>query len=173
MRASAIAAVAALLAPMVTGQWHENRARVADESWRKTSGEFGAMVVLTDDFEAFKAEWAKPGIPTIHSQDKVARGQLLVAVVVFSGCSTRDGKCDVRVDYEVVRPDGSEYAAHSDLPAWPGKPAPPKGVVVLSEALLGIRIEPEDPGGTYRVKARVRDRFGVAVDLERSFSVRD
>ena len=161
-----------LMATQAVGQWKEGATPVADEGWRKSDRGFGAMLFLTDDFAGFKAEWRKPGTPQIREQDLAVRGKELTAVVLFSGCKAKDGRCSVRVDWRVLRPDGSEYAALADTAAWPSREAAPEGVVVVSDARLGLVIEPEDPAGKYLVRARVRDgNSGVAVSLERPFTV--
>jgi hypothetical protein len=70
--------------------------------------------------------------------------------------------------------DGSAYGSRKDVAAWKEKSAAPKGIVQVSKASLGIRIEPNDPNGKYLVEAKVRDiRGGVTIELEQPFSVSD
>lgn len=161
-----------LVSSPVGAQWWSGDRQVPDEPWRRGKGDFGAMLLLTTDADAFYAEWLKPEAPTIKITDVARRGIPITAVILFTGCRAVEGKCDVRVDFTVLEPDGSEYGLQKDVSAWKDKPAAPKGVVQLSEGSLGIRIEPDDPNGEYLVKARVRDVNGkVDIELEQPFTV--
>jgi hypothetical protein len=70
------------------------------------------------------------------------------------------------------KPDGSPYDAEEDADLWSQKPPPPKGELQLSVGAIGVRIEPNDPSGTYSVRARVVDKVSHAtVELTRTFVV--
>jgi len=156
----------------VRAQWWLGARQVPDESWRRAKAGFGAMILLTNDLDAFYAEWRKPRTPTIKVTDVAVRGTPITAVVLFTGCRAVGAKCDIRVDFTVLKPDGSVYGSQKDVAAWKDKPAAPKGVVQVSEASLGIRIEPNDPNGKYLVKVKVRDmKAGTNVDVEQPFTV--
>src|SRR2546423_6946144 len=146
-------------------QWWSGDRQVPDEPWRRGKGDFGAILLLTNDAEAFYAEWRKPETPTIKITDVARRGKPITAVILFTGCRAVENKCDIRVDFTVLKPDGSEYGSQKDVPAWKDKPAARKGIVQVSEGSLGIRIEPNDPNGTYLVRAKVRDVYG-GTDIE-------
>lgn len=162
----------ALLGVPLQAQWRSDDRQVPDEPWRRSKADFGAMVLLTNDVDAFYAEWLKPETPTIRITDVAYREKPITAVVLFTGCRAVDGRCDIRVDFTVLKPDGSEYGAQKDIPAWKDKPAAPRGVVQVSEASLGIRIERNDPAGKYLVKATVRDiKAGTNIDVEQPFTV--
>jgi hypothetical protein len=144
------------------------------ETWRASSGNFGAMMVFTDDPEKFMEEWSKPpeSVPQISSVESARRGDTVVAFLFFSGCKARKGNCDSDVDFKLLRPDGSVYAEHSGVELWKGKPPPPGGSVQLSVANLGFRVEPQDPLGNYKLKAVVHDRNAkLDLSLERQIEV--
>jgi hypothetical protein len=144
------------------------------ESWRASAGDFGAIMVFTDDPQKFLEEWSKPpeAVPQISSVESARRGDTVVAFVFFSGCKANKGNCDCEVDFKLLRPDGSVYAEHSGVELWKGKPAPPGGNLQLSVANLGFRVEPQDPLGKYNLKAIVHDRNAkVDLSLERKIEV--
>jgi len=109
-------------------QWWSGTDQLPDEPWRKDKGDFGAMILLTHDAERFYDDWQKPKPPAITSTDTAERGKPITAVILFTGCRASDAKCDVRVDFTVLKPDGSEYASVLDVAAWKDKPAPPHGL---------------------------------------------
>jgi len=130
------------------------------------------MIVITDRYKEFLQECARPESPSIQPvPGALRRGQAVVAVIIFTGCRAEKDKCKSSVDFRVLKPDGSTYAEQRDLVLWDG--SPPSGrQLLLSRANLGIRIEPTDPAGEYRVRALVFDHIaGVQLTLESRFSV--
>lgn len=123
------------------------------------------MLLLTPDVEKFYEEWRRPETPTIVITKTAYRGKPITAVVVFTGCKARRGNCRIIVDFTVLRPDGTEYGSAKSVAAWVIKPGARKGIVQVSEATLGVVIEPQDPSGEYLVKASVHDR-NAKLDLE-------
>lgn len=169
---TAIFFLTALLGVPARAQWRSGDRQVPDEPWRRAKTDFGAMILLTNDVDAFYAEWLKPETPTIQVTDVAHREKAITAVVLFTGCRAVDAKCDIRVDFTVLKPDGSEYGAQKDVPAWKAEPTAPRGVVQVSEASLGIRIKRNDPNGKYLVKATVRDiKAGKSIGVEQPFAV--
>jgi hypothetical protein len=81
------------------------------------------------------------------------------------------GVCDSEVDYVVIKPDGNVYAERKGQTLWKEQ-APPAQNIQLSKAILGIRIEPDDPAGEYKVKAKVSDlNADITLELETKFRV--
>ncbi|MEA2879351.1 MAG: hypothetical protein QOF14_4547 [Hyphomicrobiales bacterium] len=107
----------------VRAQWWSGDRQVPDEPWRRGKGDLGAMLLLTNDAEAFYAEWLKPETPTIRITDVARRGKPITAVILFTGCRAVESKCDIRVDFTVLKPDGSEYGSQKDvgLPRFRGR----------------------------------------------------
>lgn len=164
-------AIFLLVAAPVFAQWNQDGKVVQDESWRKANGNFGVMLMLTDEPQKLMDDWKKPETPRIKTTAVATREKPIAAVIFFTGCTELQGKCNAKVDFDVLRPDGSSYGSKSDASLWE-RSAPPARNLQLSEAYLGIRIEPQDPVGTYQVKARVRDlNANLDIDVSRTFVV--
>lgn len=153
-------------------QWKEDGKPVADTSWRKAWGKHGAMLHLTDKPDELFRAWNKPGagVP-VSTTDVAKRGEPVVGVVFFSGCATNDvGNCDSEAVFQVFKPDGSPYGTEEKGEFWTHQP--PEGQLQLGVGAIGIRIEPQDPIGTYSIRARLRDKIsGAEVELTRTFRV--
>lgn len=170
-------AVLSGLALPVCAQWKRNFAPIADDAARKSSGDFGAQLFLTQDPQGFWEQWDRPpdpkNPPRIVTADSGCRGDVVMGVVLFSGCKAdEEGECRSLVDFKVLRPDGSVYA---DLPGgelW-NRPAMPTGYLQASVGNVAFRVEPDDPFGTYTIQATARDSVaGLALKLEAPFTVK-
>jgi hypothetical protein len=157
-------------------QWYNPNtgAPVPDTESRKRSGDFGAMLTVTGDVKSFLDEWYKTAeshTPHLKTKDKVKRGEIIGALLFFSGCGIEGGKCDATVDFKVLSPNGSVYGEHNGSRVWSGSAAR-KGVVLLSQARLEVRIEPNDPIGEYVVLASLKDSTPKSVfQLMQKFQV--
>jgi len=132
---------------------------IADSNNRKSIGDFGAWLILVDDEKSFFKAWETPTpVVNIDTADKVQRNKPIILLVVFSGCKVdKYGNCSLVVDFTITQPDGTEYADIPNQPLWSNKTAPKKGMLVMGEAYLRIRIEPHEKLGTYKVHAIVKD----------------
>jgi hypothetical protein len=157
-------------------QWFDPKTggRLQDNDWRKASGDLGAMIIMTNNAESFFYEWentAAAHIPQVKTTSQVRRGEVIAALLFFSGCGAEGDSCNAVVDFKVMKPDGSVYGDNpgNKVLAWP---APKKGVVLLSQAHLQIRIEPNDPIGAYPVIAVLREpNTGKVIRLKQQFEV--
>ena len=131
------------------------------------------MLSITDKPDALFAAWEKPGagVP-VSITDVAERGTPVVGVVLFTGCRpTESGNCNAQAVFQVFKPDGSAYGAEEKGVLWNRTP-PDEGQLQLSEGAIGVRIEPQDPAGTYSIRARLRDVVsGAEVELTRTFRV--
>lgn len=70
-------------------QWRTNGELLEDSSWQKTVGDFGAMLMVTNDPDGLFAAWNKPPSsdygPNISEVSTVRRGDIVMAFIVFSG----------------------------------------------------------------------------------------
>ncbi|HJQ58632.1 MAG TPA: hypothetical protein VJ890_17110 [Vineibacter sp.] len=152
----------ALNAGISWAQWHEDGKILPDVAWRKSVGTFGAMLMLTDDPKNFFEQWSRPPAPDykprITTVTETRRGGRVAALVFFVGCQPdKSGNCDVDADYQLFRPDGSVYGGQKNIELSRGKAAPVPNIQV-GVRVFELRVEPEDPFGTYTFEARVRDR---------------
>jgi len=155
------------------GQWRENGKPVPDTAWRKAWGDFGAMLHLTDQPDELFAAWEKPGarVP-VSVIEKAERGAPIAGVIFFTGCTPNAaGHCETSATFQVFKPDGSAYSDEQTAELWSERP-PPDGELQLGIAAIGMRIEAQDPGGTYTVRARLLDRVSNSeVKLAKTFEV--
>ncbi len=169
-------AAVTLVSSDAIAQWRDTKsgAPLRDSEWRKTSGQLGAMLVVTDKAEAFVGEWThtpEAHIPIVSTANHVRRGDVVAALLLFAGCGTQGDSCDAVVDFKVLRPDGSVYGELPGNVVYAGL-APRKEIVLLSQAHLMVRIEPTDPYGTYLVIAVLRERAaGRVLQLKQKFDV--
>jgi len=162
----------ALIATPSYAQWNQDGKPVPDEPWRKSNGPFGVMLLLSDEPEKLMADWEKPETPQMSITNVATRGKPIIAFVFFVGCKPIDGRCQSTVDFTVLRPDGSVYGSSEGGELWKGKPAPSEKQIGLSVANFGIIIEPNDPAGTYTVKAVAHDLNAArSVEVQQVFTV--
>jgi hypothetical protein len=154
--------VCALAAASASAQWQGNGAAIPDEAWRKSDGDFGAMLLLTNRAQEFVAEWirgqSQPEGPRLRTTAAAGRGDTVAAIILFTHCAPADtGMCRTYVDFKVLRPDGSTYATHRDVALWNGTP-PRDDAVQIGNARLDFQIEPSDSLGIYEIHADVYDQ---------------
>ena len=157
--------------PSVAGWIDREGNPLPDTESRKSIGEFGAHLILTDkEHEAFQ-HWNIPSaVVDLSTTDEIKRNDFISALIIFSGCSAnKEGNCNLIVKFRIVQPDGSIYA---DLPiqeAWVNKPAPGKSLQ-MSVGYVEVRIEDDEPLGVYQVFADVTDQnSGKAISLSSKF----
>ena len=170
-----VAAAVAMPGPApAAAQWFRDGVRTPDQSWSKSRGDFGAMLLLSDAPDEFLDAWVQrtPGV-RIRTTRSARRGVPLAPFILFIGCAEDNlGGCDASFDLEVLKPDGSEHFRTPGLELWRGKPRPAHGTLGLSVGYAEIEIAAGDPRGRYRVRAEVRDANAeIALTLEQSFEV--
>jgi hypothetical protein len=162
-----------LVNAMVSAQWKKGDENAGDTSERKSVNGFGGHLIIVEDPKGFIEEWSKPKTPNIKLVTDVKRGEVIGAFVLFAGCKPdSEGVCNSEVDYVVLKPDGNLYAERKGQPLWKEQ-APPAQNIQLSSAILGIRMEPNDPAGEYKVRAKVSDlNAGITFELETKFRLK-
>ena len=153
--------VCALIAPIsaISGWIDRDGNPLPDAPDRKSIGDYGAWLILTDkESEAF-SRWNTPSEGVyINSTDKIERGKILTAFIIFSGCDVdKNGNCDLVVKYKIVQPDGKVYADLPNQEVWVGKPVPPNKRLGMSVGYIRIVIEQDELLGNYTVHANVYD----------------
>lgn len=122
-------------------------------------GDFTALQIAFDDPERFDSEWRTdtPGA-NISTTHKGVRNRPIFAAVIFSNCTAdAAGRCEVTADIVVTDPAGKIYAEHKGAEIWRA-PAPQRDRLALGAARLGLRIEPGELLGGYRVRFTLHDR---------------
>lgn len=136
-------------------------------------GGFGAMLLMTADAATFRRAWAGPQPPKLNATTNATRGRPVYAMVIFSGCrAAADGKCRVTAQFSVTKPDGRPYRPSAETKLWGGPPAPARRMQ-LAESSVGLKLEPKDPPGAYRVRALVTDHVaGISVPVEQAVTAK-
>src|SRR5512134_2581263 len=112
----------------------------------------------------------RPETPNIATAETTKRNKPLTSVVLFTGCKVSGRNCNIRVDFTVLKPDGTNYGSQKDVTAWVNRPGAPKGVIQVSEASLRVVIEPNDPaeihrqGYSSRPERQDRPRIRASID---------
>lgn len=132
---------------------------VPDTASQKSSGKFGASLILVDDEAKFLEAWETPSeTVSIDTVSKIERNKILTAVVIFSGCELNSvGGCDIEGGFEVIQPNGETYAQIEPSRVWPPTASPPEGSLVMSQSYLRLRVEPHEPLGNYVIRASLYD----------------
>ena len=163
-----------VLATPAFGQWFQDGVRVPDRSWSKSSGNFGAMLLLSDAPDEFLDNWTRrtPGV-SIRTTQTARRGFPLAPFILFMGCTEDEQEaCNASFDLQVLNPNGSEYFRTAGLELWRGKPSPAIGTLGLGIGYAEIDLTPTDPLGRYLVRAEIHDdNAEIALTLEQSFEV--
>ena len=168
---TAAVAVLLLTTSIAQAQWRKDGKPVEDAPDRKSVGAFGGHLLVVKDPRKFIEDWQKPETPHIKPVTDVKRGEIVGAFVLFAGCKPDpQGACNSEVDFFFYRPDGSLYAEQKSQPLWKDQ-APPAQNTQLSQAILGIRMEKDDPPGEYKIKAKVSD-LNAAISFELETKIR-
>lgn len=147
------------------GKWNDWQGNpIEDTEWMKSSGNFGAQLLLIGDENEFFKRWKTPSETVkFETVSEINRGEPLITPIIFSGCYVnKSGYCMVSAALKILRPDGSNYADIPQVEIWENKPPPPKGILELGVGYLKVIIEPEDPDGIYTVQATVTDNVKKA-----------
>jgi hypothetical protein len=166
----------ALGALTANAQWFDRNTGTAqpDTKWRKSVGELGLALILTGNADSFLKEWTstpESHAPQVPPRGVIKRGSSIWALLFLSGCAAEGKSCDAVIDFRVLRPDGSVYGEMNGNKVS-AQPMPRKGIVILSRAYLQIRIEPQDPLGTYKILAVFRQAdASPSIQLEEEFDV--
>ena len=101
MRSQLILLLAALLFTPASADWRENGKPVPDTEWRKSSGDFGALLEFTKKPDQVFEAWNKPGdyvhIPS--AEDTARRNEVIVGLIFFTGCKPDSaGNCNASVE---------------------------------------------------------------------------
>lgn len=154
--------------------WRKDSTSIADSPNMKSKGGFGAELLLTESTQFFD-DWSKPEIPklTTLENDKAHRNVPLFTAILFVDPGTdTNGSADIPCDIIVRKPDGSLYGEQRNVVCFKGKYIVPAHNLQLSQGRMGIRIEPQDPSGTYTVEATVYDHIkNVELPLRAKFQI--
>ena len=162
--------IAALILPaFVNAGWvDKNGNHLTDTPDMKSSGAFGAMVLLTAKEKETFEKWGIPSVEVfIDTADTFKKNEFVTVLVFFVGCGVNEiGHCNLAVKFKVIQPDGGIYADLLQQEAWTGK-SPSDNTVQMSTSYIKIRIEDHEPLGKYEVLV---DVFNLYLDTKLSLS---
>ena len=133
------------------------------DEWQVRVGQFRAPLAIVFDHDRFVSEWAQSYDPLSllrrDSAESLRKEESVYMMVAFQNClgDAEHGLCELRVDFEVLKPDGMRYGVYPDLRMW-FEEQPPHNLPVIGVAYLIFKPETSDPVGKYYVKAIIRQR---------------
>ena len=170
--------IAVLLGASLHGEdstaWRKDGKPAADTPNMKSKNGFGAQLYLTQNTQFFE-DWNKPGTPNLTElkNNRAHRNVPLFSAILFvdPGLDSK-GSVDVTYDIVIRKPDGSIYGEQKDFVGLKGKYVAPAHSLQLAKERMGIRIDSQDPSGTYTVEVIVRDHIKkVELPLKATFEV--
>ncbi len=137
---------------------------VLDPSRMTTNKGFAAAIYLAEASEAerFVRAWnqsAATAAPTLTPAERTSRGQSIVLLVLYSGCSEKTegtAACEASFDVKTLDPNGKAIMSQFDIPLARGIPAA-GNAVQLSPMTLQTDFEASDPEGLYRYEITLRN----------------
>lgn len=170
---NAFLAALVLLSATVNAGWIDKQGNnIPDSGHMKSSKDFIAQLVITDNEAKVLKNWNTPS-EGVHfpTADKIERNKIITAFIVFGGCSVdKQGNCDLKMQITVYQPDGSLYSKLPVMEVWTGKPVPPNRSLGLSADYMRVIIEDDEPLGEYRIETKIMDKnSGVSMLLSSHF----
>jgi len=140
-------------------------------------GDFCAMLTLVTEENLKELDKPYDQGPVLNELHEAKTGDHVAVTIIFAGMGLGDDlSADVTYDLKTIRPDGTIYdgAEHKDLVALKSKIPQRFAVFDNRPMLLMIRFEPQDPRGTYRIEALVKDNIGgKKVKLVKEITLKD
>jgi hypothetical protein len=160
-----------ILALCAAKLWRKDGKAAEDTDSMKSKDGFGAQLFLTESRKFFD-DWNKPETPNLTPAREARRNIPIFTVILFAGAgSDAASQADVECHVTIRKPDGSVYG-EKEFEGLKGKTAAGPHDLQLPKARMGIRIEPDDPSGTYTVEATVSDKIKkVDLKLKTTFKV--
>jgi hypothetical protein len=140
-------------------------------------GDFCAILALISEENLKELDKPYDQGPVLKELSDAKVGDHVAVVFTFAGMAlAEDLSGDVRYDLKIIRPDGAIYdgSEHKDVPALKGKVPMRFSIFDNRPMIVVIRFEPQDPRGTYRVEAVMRDKIGgKTVKLVKEITLKD
>ncbi len=167
--------ILAMASATAWAQWMDQSGKaLPDEPFRKTVDGMGAMLVLTSKYNDFIKEWTGTDdkhSPLLKPVSELKHGDDATILVFFSGCAKPGQPCNLTADIKVIAPNGSVYGEFKDRPAFDAT-IDKEGTVMLSHAMIQMRIEPNDAVGEYKVLVTLhRPSTKTSIELEQRLRV--
>lgn len=151
--------------PPAYDAWRNARGERTDETpGMKSNKGFAAAIHLVAKTEAerFVREWnetAAEHSPTLTPAESVARGQSIVLLILYAGCSAQTegpAPCTATLDVKTLDPSGKVLMEQFDIALARDVPAYPR-IVQLSPVTLQTDFDATDPLGLYRYDVTLRN----------------
>lgn len=152
-------------APPAYETWRNARGERADDMpGMKSNKGFGAAIhlVAASEAERFVREWNETSAehaPKLTPADSVARGESVVLLILYAGCSAKSegpAPCDATFDVKTLDPNGKALIEQFDIALARDLPAYPR-IVQLSPVTLQTDFDATDPLGLYRYDVTLRN----------------
>lgn len=144
--------------PSNQGWKTEDGRSCSDTNYYKSIGKFSARLLLVTDNDFF-TKWKTPSL-IFHTYEKsyVERGNDFIVVVIFANAKPDSyGEIDMVVDYKVTKANGEIDGELKNLFCARGVKARPENILEHCRDYIVVEIKANDPLGSYRVDAVIRD----------------
>jgi hypothetical protein len=145
-----------------------------ETSWHKRSGEFLVHLAVSTQGREFVRAWqsdSKSVTPVLYDSPitTTPTDVEFVVFLAFANCPLTRGKCEARVTYQILSPEGKILVEHSNLPLWDEQAPPDKNRLQMATFYWYSQAESSDPSGDYLLRALVNENEpGKKITLERT-----
>ena len=140
--------------------WYVNGEPAPDTHRYKSSGAFGAQLIVTDAPESLYEFWNNnpPGAVPVSRLDSTEANTHIETIVFFVGClPDSSGKCHIEAEATVTTGSGETLVQGQRL-VLSTRPKPPGRQIGISEQ--GVGLTALSSHKSYQFKLRVIDRLG-------------
>jgi hypothetical protein len=141
------------------------------------SGDFCAILSLISEENLKELDKPYHLAPVLTQLREAKVGDHVVVILSFAGMNLADDlSANVSYDLKTFRPDGAIYSGsdHKDIVALKRKVPQRFAVFDNRPMLIMLRFEPQDPRGTYRVEALVKDNIsGMTLKLVKEITLKE
>lgn len=126
---------------------------------RLDADDFRIIHLWSTDPQGVIEAWNQPTPPVLQSELATVRGRPIQQFIFYANCMRDDaGRCHLAARVTITAPDGTAYSAPMEFDALPADVAPvPPGRIGMTPRSIGIRVEDDEPIGTYTVELALTD----------------
>lgn len=129
-----------------------------DTESRRSAGDFGVQIVLSEDEGQFRRIWnSSKTPPKLSITNSIRSGGSVSALLIFHGCAPNvAGVCDVVSEFIIEGPDGSKTPTGVS-PVWSEQPMKQR-ILQLGKSSMNVQFLKTDPLGNYKITANIKDK---------------
>ena len=148
-----------MFAPALLAQsgWFSGDKELEATAWRKSNGDFKAMLFLSTDPQQVYSDWNQGKAPKFSQLKSVRDSQNVEAIILFAGCE-RSVKptCDIVGDWIIKVKNGEVLDEVKDSPIYSGPSPVIEDQLLISTNAVGIKASQSDQ--QYTLIVTLKDR---------------